>query len=420
MKKRQVLVLGGGAAGLFAAIAAAEAGAAVLLAERNPFCGKKLNITGKGRCNMTNACDLDTFLSNVPVNPRFLYRALTDFSPEDTVAFFEAHGVPTKTERGRRVFPVSDRARDVTDCLTRAAKERGVRILRFEGEELAFTERDGARIVCGLKGLRGGKTAAETIPCDRLILATGGASYPSTGSTGDGYRLAASAGHTILPPKPSLVPLVSSDPFCKACMGLSLRNVGASFLRNGKTLYAEQGELLFTHFGVSGPIVLSASAHLREGYPVTLRLDMKPALDEKTLDQRLLREFSAHSGRDLRNCMNALLPAKMIDPFLQKLGISGGEKLHSLSRGTRKRLCEGLKCIELELTGTRPIEEAIITSGGVAVTEVDPRSMASRKVRGLYFAGELLDVDAYTGGYNLQIAFATGRLAGLSAATDEE
>ena len=417
MKKPQVLVLGGGAAGLFAAIAAAEAGAAVVLAERNPFCGKKLNITGKGRCNLTNACDLDTFLSNVPVNPRFLYRALTDFSPADTVAFFEEHGVPTKTERGRRVFPVSDRARDVTDCLTRVAKERGVRILRFEGSELVFAERDGVRTVCGLKGLRGGKP--ETISCDSLILATGGASYPATGSTGDGYRLAKSAGHTILPPKPSLVPLVSSDPFCKSCMGLSLRNVGATFLRNGKVLYAEQGELLFTHFGVSGPVVLSASAHLRDGYPVTLRLDMKPALDEKTLDQRLLREFSAHSGRDLRNCMNALLPAKMIDPFLQKQGISGSEKLHSLPRETRKKLCEGLKCIELELTGTRPIAEAIITSGGVAVTEVDPRSMASRKVRGLYFAGELLDVDAYTGGYNLQIAFATGRLAGLSAATDE-
>lgn len=419
MGKRQVLVLGGGAAGLFAAIAAAEAGAAVTLAEKNPFCGKKLNITGKGRCNMTNDCDLDTFLANVPVNPRFLYRALTDFSPADTIAFFEGNGVPTKTERGRRVFPVSDRARDVTDCLTRAAKERGVRILRFEGESLAFAERDGKRIVSGLTGVRSGKAAQETIPCDRLILATGGASYPLTGSAGDGYRLAASAGHTIVSPKPSLVPLVSSDPFCKACMGLSLRNVGATFLRDGKVLYAEQGELLFTHFGVSGPIVLSASAHLRSGFPVTLRLDMKPALDEKTLDQRLLREFSAHSGRDLRNCMNALLPAKMIDPFLQKLGISGAEKLHSLPRGTRKLLCEGLKCIELELTGTRPIAEAIITSGGVAVAEVDPRSMASKKVGGLYFAGELLDVDAYTGGYNLQIAFATGRLAGLSAASDE-
>lgn len=419
MGKPKVLVLGGGAAGLFAAIAAAEAGASVALAEKNPFCGKKLNITGKGRCNLTNECDRDTFLANVPVHPRFLYRALTDFSPADTITFFASHGVPTKTERGRRVFPVSDSARDVTDCLTRTAREHGVRILHFTGTSLALKETGGGPAVCGLIGRRTDGSKAETLSCDRLILATGGASYPGTGSTGDGYRLAAEAGHMVVPPKPSLVPLESADPFCKACMGLSLRNVGTAFLQGSKVLYEERGELLFTHFGVSGPIVLSASAHLRSGYPVTLRLDMKPALNEKTLDLRLQREFASHGNRDLRNCMNQLLPAKMILPFLTRLGFTGEEKPHSLPREDRKRLRAGLKCIQIELNGTRPLAEAIVTSGGVSVDEVDPKTMASRLVSGLYFAGELLDVDAYTGGYNLQIAFATGRLAGLSAAYAE-
>ncbi len=413
--KPRVAVLGGGAAGLFASIAAAEAGASVVLVEKNPFCGKKLNLTGKGRCNLTNACDLDTFLSNVPVNPRFLYRALTDFSPADTIVFFEANGVPTKTERGRRVFPVSDRAREVTECLTRVARTSGVQILHAAGEALLFADgENGARSVCGLRLRRG--SLRETLPCDRLILATGGASYPLTGSTGDGYRLAEAAGHTVVPPRPSLVPLVSSDSLCRSCMGLSLRNVGVSFLRERKLLFAEQGEMLFTHFGVSGPVVLSASAHLRDGYPVTMRLDLKPALDEKTLDNRLLREFAENRNRDLRNCMNRLLPAKLIDPFLQRLGLTGAEKVHSITKETRRCLCSGLKAVDLELTGTRPLAEAIVTSGGVCVSEVDPRSMASKKVGGLYFAGELLDVDAYTGGYNLQIAFSTGRLAGLSAA----
>lgn len=406
---KRVVVLGGGAAGLFAAISAAEYGAEVTLIEKNPFCGKKLNITGKGRCNITNNCDADTFLANVPVNPRFLYRALTDFSPQDTIDFFESHSVPTKTERGRRVFPVSDRARDVTDCLVNTAKSLGVRILQGTGKSLQLA--DGR--VTGIAVLHGGKR--QVFPCDSLILATGGASYPRTGSTGDGYRLAEEAGHTVVPPKASLVPLTSSDPLCKSCMGLSLRNVGVSFYREGKRLYEEQGEMLFTHFGVTGPVVLSASAHLREGYPVTMRIDMKPALDEKTLDERLKREFASHTNKDLRNCMNTLLPAGLIQPFLEKFGIPGEQKIHSVTKETRKKLLEGLKCIELTVTGTRSIEEAIVTSGGVKVSEVDPRNMQSKKVSGLFFAGELLDVDAYTGGYNLQIAFATGRLAGISS-----
>ncbi len=409
----RVAVLGGGAAGLFAAISAAEYGADVTVIEKNPFCGKKLNITGKGRCNLTNACDLDTFLSNVPVNPRFLYRALTEFLPSDTVDFFESHGVPTKVERGRRVFPVSDRARDVTDCLVRTAKEHGVRILQGTGASLVIE--NGA--VKGVVLLRGGKR--ETFLCDGVILATGGTSYPLTGSTGDGYRLAEQAGHTVVTPKASLVPLVSSDLFCKACMGVSLRNVGVSFRRENKRLYEEQGEMLFTHFGVTGPVVLSASAHLREGYPVTMHIDMKPALDEKTLDDRLLREFAAHRGKDLRNCMNTLLPAGLIQPFLDKHGIAGEQKVHSITKEQRKKLVASLKNIEIEITGTRPIAEAIVTSGGVAVNEVDPRTMQSKKVNGLYFAGEILDVDAYTGGYNLQIAFSTGRLAGHAFAMAE-
>ncbi len=413
IKATRVVVLGGGAAGLFAAISASEYGADVTLIEKNPFCGKKLNITGKGRCNITNACDLDTFLQSVPVNPRFLYRALTEFSPSDTVDFFESHGVPTKVERGRRVFPVSDRARDVTDCLVRTAKENGVRIMQGTGASLLL--KDGA--VKGIVITRASKR--ETIPCDRVILATGGASYPLTGSTGDGYLLAKQAGHTVVPPKASLVPLVSSDLLCKSCMGLSLRNVGVSFYREGKRLYEEQGEMLFTHFGVTGPVVLSASAHLRDGYPVTMHIDMKPALDEKTLDDRLLREFSAHSNKDLRNCMNSLLPAGLIQPFLDKHCISGEQKVHSITKEQRKKLVAWLKNIELEITGTRPIAEAIVTSGGVSVTEVDPRTMQSKKVQGLFFAGELLDVDAYTGGYNLQIAFSTGRLAGHASAFED-
>lgn len=410
----RVVILGGGAAGLLAAISAAEYGASVTVIEKNPFCGKKLNITGKGRCNITNACDIDTFLSNVPVNPRFLYRALTEFSPTDTVEFFEMLGVPTKTERGRRVFPVSDRARDVTDCLVRTAKEYGVQIQQGTGVSLVIG--DGA--VRGIVVSRGGKR--ETISCDCVILATGGASYPLTGSTGDGYRLAEQAGHTVVPPKASLVPLVSSDPLCKSCMGLSLRNVGVSFYRENKRLYEEQGEMLFTHFGVTGPVVLSASAHLREGYPVTMRIDMKPALDEKTLGDRLLREFSANINKDLRNCMNTLLPAGLIQPFLDKHGIAGEQKINSVTKEQRKKLISSLKNIEIEIIGTRPIAEAIVTSGGVAVNEVDPRTMQSKRTRGLFFAGELLDVDAYTGGYNLQIAFSTGRLAGHASAMYSE
>ena len=409
--KRTVLVVGGGPAGLMAALTAAENGASVTLLERNPFCGKKLNITGKGRGNITNACGREEFLDNVPVNGRFLYSALTDFSPADTVSFFESGGVPLKTERGNRVFPVSDKARDLTDCLVRAAKKAGVRICQCTVTGLIV--RDGA--VCGVSE-PGGKR-----PADAVILATGGCSYPQTGSDGNGYALAEKAGHTLVPPKPSLVPLTSPDPFCRDCMGLSLRNVRITFTgrpENGVSpvLYEEMGEMLFTHFGCSGPVVLSASAHLRAGFPVVMHLDLKPALDEKKLDARLLREFGEAPNRDLQNCLSSLLPGKMILPFLRKCGLDGRKKVHDLTREERKTLLTRLKDCPVELSGTRPIAEAIVTSGGIPVREINPKTMSSKCAKGLYFAGEIVDVDAYTGGFNLQIALSTGRLAGRNAA----
>lgn len=417
-KQKTVLVVGGGPAGLMAAIAAAEAGAEVTLLEKNPFCGKKLNITGKGRGNLTNRCDRDAFLSNVPVNGRFLYRALTDFSPEDTIAFFEAHGVPVKTERGNRVFPVSDSARDLTDCLVRTAKAAGVLIRR--GTAGSPVIRDGR-----VRGIAEPGKEERIRSADAVILATGGCSYPQTGSDGAGYRIAEAAGHTLISPKPSLVPLVSDDPFCRACMGISLKNVRMRFTSvdgNGREteLYQEMGEMLFTHFGCSGPVILSASAHLRSGFPVWMHIDLKPALDEKKLDARLLREFSEGKNQDLQNCAGALLPSKMVLPFLEKASLDGRRKVHDVTRDERQRMLRTLKDLTVRITGTRPISEAIVTSGGVSVTEVDPRTMQSKIVNGLYFAGEVLDVDAYTGGFNLQIAFSTGRLAGISAARSAE
>ena len=412
---KQILIVGAGPAGLMAAISAAEKAAelqeevGITVIDKNDAPGKKLNITGKGRCNLTNDCTLDEFLSNVPVNPRFLYSALSKFLPADTKAFFELHGVPVKVERGRRVFPVSDRAKDVTNCLVKTARSLGVRFL--QGKAVALESDDG--VVTGLQVET--EKGKQTLPCYSLILACGGASYPLTGSTGDGYALAAMAGHSLTEPKPSLVPLVSPDRFCVSCMGLSLKNVGLTFEKDGKTLYEEQGEMLFTHFGVTGPVILSASAHLRKGYPVNLHIDMKPALDEKTLDARLLRDFSENSNRDLRNCMNGLLPAKMIDPFLKRIRLDGAAKVNAVTKEMRETLLRSLKDICIPLSGTRPIAEAIVTSGGIPVKEIDPSTMRSKKADGLFFAGEIIDVDAYTGGYNLQIAFATGHSAGENA-----
>jgi len=403
-----ICVIGGGAAGLMAAYYAAINGAAVTVYERNDACGKKINITGKGRCNLTNLCDIQTFLQNVPVNPRFLYKALNNLSPEDLMAVFESFGVPLKVERGRRVFPVSDKAADISAALYNACISVGVKVVHSRVRGLSV--KNGA--FCGVR-LAGGKETAF----DGCVVATGGASYPRTGSDGDGYRFAKEAGHTVTPLRPSLVPLCVAEDTCVRCMGLALKNVKASFYSaEGKQLYSEQGELLFTHFGISGPLVLSASAHLGTAQGVKAVIDLKPALDMETLDKRLLRDFEENRNKDFCNSLDALLPQKLIPVIIEQSGIPPHKKVNSITKEERRTLAERIKGISLTVTGTRPIDEAIVTSGGVSVAEINPSTMESKLVKGLYFAGEVIDVDAYTGGYNLQIAFSTGALAGTNAA----
>ncbi|MCF2669530.1 NAD(P)/FAD-dependent oxidoreductase [Butyricicoccus pullicaecorum] len=406
-----IAVIGGGPAGLMAAGLAAEAGASVTLFEKNPKVGRKLAITGKGRCNVTNNCDVQTVLANVPVNPRFLYSALGRFSPADAMAFFEKLGVPLKTERGGRVFPVSDKAIDVVDALFFWVKRAGVTIVNEPVEDILT--RDG-RVTGVFAGNHDHKA-------DRVILATGGASYPLTGSTGDGYRFAKALGHTIVPPRPSLVPLVEDGTACQSLMGLSLRNVAITVLENDKTIYQDFGEMLFTHFGLSGPLILSASAHMRHfgSKNYRIEIDLKPALDEKTLDKRVLGDFEKHKNSDFVNALGELLPRKLIPAVIEAAGIDPRVKVHSITKAERASLVRVLKHFPIRISGARPIAEAIVTTGGVSVKQVDPKTMASKITPGLYFAGEILDVDAYTGGFNLQIAWATGRLAGLSAAQED-
>lgn len=407
-----IIVIGGGAAGLMAAGTAAEQGARVTLLETNEKVGRKLFITGKGRCNVCNNCDTQTVLQHVPVNPRFLYSALGCFSPADVMAFFEVHGVPLKTERGNRVFPVSDKSADIIDALFTWVKRLGVTIIQKTAESLAITD---GRItgVCA-----GGKT----YHADRVIIATGGASYPQTGSTGDGYRFAREAGHTVVPPNPSLVPLVESGDTCREMMGLSLRNVQVTVYEGGKQIFCDFGEMLFTHFGLSGPLILSASAHMRHfgSKEYRIEIDLKPALDEKTLDKRLLGDFDKHKNSDFINALGDLLPRKMIPTVVRLSGIDPHVKVNSITKAQRASLLHTLKRFTVQVSGKRPIAEAIVTTGGVSVREINPKTMESKKCTGLYFAGEVLDVDAYTGGFNLQIAWSTGRLAGLSAAHVEE
>lgn len=402
-----ILVIGGGAAGLMAAGTAAENGARVTLLETNEKVGRKLFITGKGRCNVCNNCDIQTVLQNVPVNPRFLYSALGGFSPEDAMAFFTSHGVPLKTERGNRVFPVSDKAADIIDALFTWIKRVGVIIKHTAAERLVI---EGVR-------LAGVQAGGALYPADRVIVATGGVSYPQTGSTGDGYRFAKQAGHTVVLPNPSLVPLVTPGG-CEELMGLSLRNVQVTVFENSKRIWSEFGEMLFTHFGLSGPLILSASAHMRhfgsKGYHI--EIDLKPALDEKTLDKRLLSDFGAHKNSDFINALGGLLPRKLIPAVVRLSQIDPHAKVNGITRQQRAALLHTLKHFLVVVSGKRPVAEAIVTSGGVSVREVDPKTMESKKLPGLYFAGEVLDVDAYTGGFNLQIAWSTGRLAGLSAA----
>ena len=405
-----VFVVGGGAAGMMAAITAAENGAQVTLLERNDRLGKKLYITGKGRCNVTNDCAPEDFFQNVPRNPRFLYSAVYAFPPREVMAWFEAHGCALKTERGNRVFPQSDKSASVIDALRAELRRLGVRVLQERA--LDIVTQDGA--VCGIE------TDGGFHKTERVILATGGCSYPQTGSTGDGYRMLEKLGHTIVPPVGSLVPLVEKGYDCKQMQGLALKNVTLRLVnQKGKTVFEEFGELLFTHFGLSGPVVLSASAHMNEKDSYTVLLDLKPALDGQKLDLRLLRDFEKFQNRDFENALVELLPRSMIPVIVRRSGIPAEEKVHSITREQRRALLELMKRFPVEIACKAPVEEAIVTSGGVKVSEIEPGTMQSKRVRGLYAAGELLDVDAYTGGFNLQIAWATGRAAGLAAACEE-
>ncbi len=399
--KYDSIVIGGGPAGMFAAIMAAAQGQKVLLLERNDRLGKKLLITGKGRCNVTNNCTAQEVLQNTPRNGRFLYSALTAFPPEKAMAFFESHGCPLKTERGNRVFPVSDKAQTILDCLQRELRNRGVTVKTARVREIVAE--DGV--------VQGVKTGEEFLASRRVILATGGASYPTTGSTGDGYAMAEALGHTIVPAVGSLVPLETAGRDCQDMQGLSLRNVGVKLLNGkGKVLYKDFGELLFTHFGISGPTVLSASCHLK-GEGCRLVIDLKPALEDNKLDDRIRRDLELYKNRAMENALIDLLPRSMIPVVLRRLEIDPGMQANSLTKQTRRALVELLKGFSVEITGKRPVAEAIITSGGVKVSEIDPKTMESKKVPGLYFAGEIIDCDAYTGGFNLQIAWATAYAA---------
>lgn len=410
MESNKVIVIGGGAAGLFAAISAAESGADVILFEKNDRCGKKLRITGKGRCNVTNDCSTEEFLQNVPSNPRFLYSALNALSTQDVKDFFKSEGVPLKTERGKRVFPVSDKAEDIVFALVSACRARGVKIINEKVNSLAISE----------EKINGVITDGGEYSADAVIVCTGGRSYTRTGSDGDGYSFARSAGHTVTPLLPSLVPIVCAGKLCPSLQGLSLKNVSLSITDKNtkKEVYSDFGEMMFTHFGITGPMVLSASAHIPDisSGRYEARINLKPALDEKTLDARLLSDFAKYSNKDLINALDDLLPKKLIPVAVSLSGIDPRKKINSITREERQSLISVIRGLKLSLIGFRPLEEAIITKGGVSVKEIDPKTMASRKCAGLYFAGEVIDVDAYTGGFNLQIAFATGKLAGQSAA----
>ena len=406
--KADVVVIGAGPAGMMAAYAAARQGADVLLLEKNEKTGKKLRITGKGRCNLTNNSDVREVMANIPGESRFLYSALTAFPPERVMQFFEDHGLPLKTERGKRVFPQSDQANDVANLMQRICRENGVSILRAEAKGISL--HDGA--VSGIK------IQDETVSCNACIVCTGGLSYPLTGSTGDGYRFAKAAGHTVTPLRPSLVPLESPDPCCARLQGLSLKNVELRVYENDRLLCREQGEMLFTHFGVSGPLVLSASSRMRHFDTASYRLeiDLKPALDEKTLDLRIQRDLIKFHNKEFRNALCDLMPHAMIPEIVRLTETTEALRANEVTRETRLRLLRSLKAFPIEVSGTRPYTEAIVTAGGVCTKEINPRSMQSKLISGLYFAGEVLDLDAYTGGFNLQIAWSTGRLAGISAA----
>ncbi len=407
---RTVAVIGGGAAGMMAALWARRAGAEVVLLEPNEKLGRKLYITGKGRCNLTNDTDPAGVLAHVPRNGRFLYSALTRFPPAAVMRYFEELGVPLKTERGGRVFPRSDRAADVVDALFFALRRARVAVRHLRADHIAVEDGRVCGVVC---------TDGTVVPAGAVVLATGGASYPATGSTGDGYRMAQALGHTVVPPRASLVPLEEDGGDCARMQGLSLRNVVLRLRdRKGKVVYQDQGELLFTHFGLSGPLVLSASAHANwdKGAPYRAVIDCKPALDEQKLDDRILRDIAAAPNRAFHNFLEGLAPRLLIPVLCDRTEIPPDLPVHDLSKGQRRRLVETLKGFAVPIRGPRPVREAIVTAGGVKTGEVDPGTMMSKRVPGLFLAGELLDVDGYTGGFNLQIAWCTGRAAGESAA----
>ena len=415
MKRRTIVIVGGGAAGMMAAISASGEDNNVILLEANEKLGKKLFITGKGRCNVTTACPPEDFLANVCSNPRFLYSSFARFSNEDMIHFLEKAGLKLKTERGQRVFPVSDKSADVIDTLKRECRKKGVRVhLNSKVESLKMNEKGS--VVCGVV-----LESGDEIGADAVILACGGKSYPSTGSDGSGYELARQAGHSLRDPEPSLVPFIMEESWCKDLMGLTLKNISMCLKIDKKTIYQGFGEFLFTHFGVSGPLVLTASTclgrygrQLKQG-KIRLILDLKPALDPDQLDKRFLRDFDMFRNKNLSNVMEGLLPRKMVPVFLEISGMDGEKKVRDISKKDRRRMVEIMKALPMHVKGVRGFEEAIVTRGGVKTKEVDPATMESKLVGGLYFAGEMLDLDAVTGGFNLQIAWSTGYAAGCAA-----
>ncbi len=405
-----VIVIGGGAAGLMASISAAQSGIDVTLIEKNNEVGKKLRITGKGRCNVTNACDTEDIFRNIPTNHRFLYSAVYSFTNFDVMDFFENCGVPLKTERGERVFPVSDKAQDIVNALRKKTLELGVKTVK--GNVVSILAENGS--------IKGVKTDTATFFGNSVIVATGGRSYPATGSDGSGYKLSEKVGHTIKTIKPSLVPVETYED-TSPVMGLSLKNVQLTvFDKNGKKKYSDFGEMLFAHYGMTGPIVLSASSHMGDNPDGSrIEIDLKPALDEATLDKRILRDFEKYHNRNFENALSDLLPSKIIPYIIERTGIDKFKKVNSITKEERKAFLESLKHLSFTVKKYRPVDEAIVTSGGINVKEINASTMESKLVKGLYFAGEVIDVDAYTGGFNLQIAFSTGYLAGVNAAERE-
>ena len=404
---RTVAIIGGGAAGMVAAGTAARHGMKVILVDKNKNLGKKLRITGKGRCNITNNADIGDFFSQIPVNHKFLYSALYSFTNEDIIKLIEEQGVKTKVERGGRVFPESDNAHDVADALKRYALTKNVIWIK---DKVTKLKTDNGKVL----GIELGK---KEIKCDAVIVATGGMSYPLTGSDGDGYRMAEEAGHSIIKPKPSLIPIVTKEKWVSELSGLSLKNVELSaYNKKGKKVYTDFGEMLFTHFGVSGPMVLSASAHLKnyEKEEYTLKIDLKPALSREQLDARIIRDFDKYKKKNLSNGLSDLLPKSLISVIIELSEIEPDKEISFITKEERTRLLNTIKGIPLTVSGFRPVEEAIVTSGGIKVSEINPSTMESKIVSGLYFAGEVIDVDAYTGGYNLQIAWSTAHLAAVS------